>query len=816
MRLTLRQFVFLFSTACVLLALSVVATNARTISYKRQVAPLLENYCIQCHGPDKQKNDVRVDTLDFDFVNGKDRETWHDMLDMLNLGDMPPEDEKQPKARERQVIVDWITAKLTAAAEERRSTNGLGVLRRLTRYEYNNTMTDLLGIELDYAKNLPPESNSHDGFQNNGSIMGMSSMQLEYYLKAAQWGLSIALVEGPQPERIEHTGTVNAPRRAGSEDDTQNTRNIQPGNSFWTRMMEYPSEGPIRIRVKAHSVVPEGKGPPRMRVRIGLRADTYVTGGQVGEDIDVWDSAKEPGVYEFTGRLEHYPMLTSQANFPGLLVNVHNIYDDGSDVIEVFDLKINQQFKLLNEPDSKQPWLVVDSVEFVANEFESWPPKHHTDILFKGAEVPEDETSYARAILKRFMTRAYRRPPSAEEVDEILHFYKEVRPNYPTFVQTMRQALSMVLISPQFLYLMEPVVRGEVSRKLTGYEVASRLSYFLWSTMPDKELMELAANRKLLRSSVLRKQAQRMLVAPQAKRFIEQFTDQWLDLQALDRVAVNPQFYPNFNNRAKDAMREESRAFFAEILQNKLSALNFIDSDFTMLNERLAKHYGIEGVTGNAMQKVPLRPEHRRGGLLTHGSMLVGNSTGEDSHPIDRAVWILERLLDDPPSPPPANVPALDSEMPGFSKMTLKDQLAVHREDAACVNCHRKIDPWGIPLERYDATGLYRTEALRLVAKEKGGTRTEKEIAGLDAFDTMPDGHEIHGVEELKAYLLTEKEDQFARALVAKMTTYALGRSLEFTDREAVDRLTKDFKKRDYRLDHLINSIVTSRLFLTR
>lgn len=784
--------------------------------YKNEVEPLLNKYCVDCHGPDKQKNDVRVDNLDLDFVSGRDRETWHDILDLLHLGDMPPEDEAQPSDGERRTLVDWITEEMTRASEIRRSTNGLGVLRRMTRYEYNNTMSDLLGVELDYATNLPPETASHDGFQNNGSVMGMSSMQLEYYLKAAQYGLSVALVEGEQPIRYEAFTTTNAPRRADRPDPVINTSKIQPGNSFWLRMMDYPTTGPVTVKVKAHAVIPEGKGPPRMRVRVGLRPDTYVTGGTVGEDIDIWDTAEEPGTYTFHGRLEHYPMLSVTPNFPGFLVNVHNIYDDGGKAMDIFRLRINEQYRELNDPDPEQPWLVVESVSLVVNEFESWPPKHHTDILHKGFEVPKNETAYAKEVLTRFMTKAYRRPPTKSEVNDILSFYKEVRPVYPSFIDAMRQALSMVLISPQFLYLVEPLEEGEGTRKLNGYEVASRLSYFLWSTMPDDELLSLAKNKKILRASVLKKQVQRMLEAPQAKRFVEQFTDQWLDLQALERVAVNPQFYPDFNERVVPPMREESQAFFSEVLYNDLSALNFLDSDFTMLNEILANHYGIEGVTGNAMRPVPLLPEHRRGGLVTQASMLVGNSTGEDSHPIDRAVWILERLLDDPPSPPPANVPSLDPETPGFAQMTLKEQLEIHRLDPACGDCHKNIDPWGIPLENFDAVGLFRNEALRLVAEKKGQTRNKKELAAVDASDVMPDGHEIQGPEALKAYLLSEKEDQFAEALVRKLTTYALGRSLEFTDREQIDHLTKEFKKDDYRLDDLIDSIVTSKLFLTR
>lgn len=812
MRVLLSKGIFPVS----LIVLFSALPNVRANVYEQKVAPLLTKYCIDCHGPDKQKNDVRIDNLSLDFVNGRDRETWHDILDLLHLGDMPPEDEPQPSDDERRSMVNWITEEMTTAAEIRRSTNGLGVLRRLTRYEYNNTLSDLLGIELDYAENLPPETASHDGFQNNGSVMGMSSMQLEYYLKAAQYGLSVALVEGEQPKRYEAFTTTNAWRRAERPDPVTNTSNIQPGNSFWLRMMDYPTTGPVKVKVKAHAAIPEGKGPPRMRVRIGLRPDTYVTGGTIGEDIDIWDRAEEPGMYEFTGRLEHYPMLSVIPNFPGLLVNVHNIYDDGSEAMDKFSLRINEQYRELNDPNPEQPWLVVESVSLVVNEFEAWPPKHHTDILPKGLEVPEDETGYVQDVLERFMTRAFRRPPTKGEVDEILGFYKSIRPEYPEFIDAVRQALSMVLISPQFLYLMEPLEGEQGGRELNGYEVASRLSYFLWSTMPDKELLELAHNNKILRATVLKKQVQRMLHAPQAERFVEQFADQWLDLQALERVAVNPEFYPDFNDRVIPAMREESKAFFAEILYNDLSALNFLDSDFTMLNEILARHYGIEGVTGNAMQRIPLLPEHRRGGLITQASMLVGNSTGEDSHPVDRAVWVLERLLDDPPSPPPANVPSLDPDTPGFAQMSLKEQLEVHRLDPACGDCHKNIDPWGIPLEEFDATGLFRTQTVRLFAEKKGEARTQKELAPVDAYDVMPDGQKIQGAEALKAYLLSERTDQFAEALVSKLTTYALGRSLEFTDRDAIDSLAKDFKNQDYQLDDLIASIVTSKLFLTR
>jgi hypothetical protein len=276
--------------------------------------------------------------------------------------------------------------------------------------------------------------------------------------------------------------------------------------------------------------------------------------------------------------------------------------------------------------------------------------------------------------------------------------------------------------------------------------------------MPDETLFDLADEETLLRPKVLRAQVARMLKDPQADRFVDQFTEQWLDLSALDRVAVNPQFYPDFKDRVKTAMRQETQEFFAEVLHGDHSAMTFLDSDWTMLNERLANHYGVDGVTGTSMRKVNLKPEHRRGGLITHGSMLLGNSTGEDSHPINRAVWILKRLLDDPPPPPPANVPALDSETPGFDQLTLKDQLALHREVPSCTSCHQRIDPWGIPLEHYDATGLFREKALRLTAKKKGQARNKVSKAPLDASDVMPDGTLVEGVDGLKRYLLENQE----------------------------------------------------------
>lgn len=511
------------------LSVGVCAVGAE---FERDVQPLLEQFCVDCHGPQKQKSDVRLDTLNRDFISGPHAEDWHDVLDVLNRGEMPPEDEKQMTSAERQVIVDWITGQLTHAAEVKRSTGGRGVLRRLTRYEYNQTMKDLLGVDLNYANDLPPEARSSDGFKNNGSSMGMSALQLEYYLAAARMGLSKALVEGEAPKRIRHVTTENQTRNVNKPLKQPHTKNIQPGSSFLARMMEYPEEGPVRVRVKVGVKLPEGASvagvvgvAPRMRVAMGVRADTENPESLMGEEVDVVEVDGEVGVYEFVGRMENFPLPNKvSGKYPGLLVNVYNVYDDGSGALDKMYLKLNQQEKFLNKPDETQPWLVIESVEFIGSDYEYWPPKHHQAILFEGDGSGGDETGYARRVLERFMGRAFRRPAHADEVDLMLGYFERVRGG-DTFVEAMRETLAMVLVSPEFLYLLEPV-DGEGARPLTGYEVASRLSYFLWSTMPDDQLIKLAGDGGLLKKRTLAKQVSRMLADDRSQRFENHFADQ--------------------------------------------------------------------------------------------------------------------------------------------------------------------------------------------------------------------------------------------------------------------------------------------------
>ena len=898
----------------------------------QEIQAILARHCYKCHGQKKQNAMLRLDTLDPNF-RGSSAETWHDVMNRLHLGDMPPEDQPEIAPESRQKLTRWIRANLDRVALERKGSRNQTVLRRLTRYEYHNTMRDLLGLDLDYARDLPPEPSSSEGFKNNGASLGISPLQIEYYLEAARYALDKAIVEGPAPQvyrhRFEKTSLGKNPN------DPLVGNRMVPNGRFLAKMLEYPREGEFVVRAKVGSTIPEGMGLPRMRVALGLKSDTESPTRIVGE-TDVANPESEPQIYEFRGRIEEFPLPGHNPKFPGITITVSNVYQDGlpnpkprkyraiqltaqqkkevdravenntptlpssveanrkkkewsqatlaiaklqrqieelqllspdhpnqtdlayrlydiekaitneqkllkslaeklgedvggfwesyqavnasplaerSQILERFAAtpRINRQTKRFVEKESMQPQrstLVLDSLEFEGPLYADWPPAHHTRLL-PPSDAPERER--AEQAIASLMTRAYRRPVSADDVRPVLSIYDEIRPSSPSFEEAMRETLAMVLISPEFLYLVEPI--GDSPRALTQHELASRLSYFLWSTMPDEPLRALADAGQLKDDEVMAAQVRRMIDDPRSKEFVEHFTNQWLDLSGLDRVAINPNHYPDFDDRLKPMMKQETYAFFAEILRRDRSALNLIDSDFMMLNEPLAEHYGISqldgGPRGREFERVPLPPGDPRGGLLTQASFLMINSTGEDSHPIRRAVWVLDRLLGDPPPPPPPDVPELNTEQPDLASLSLKQQLEVHRTKSACQDCHRGIDPWGIPFESFDAVGLRRT----FIEKRQGRKSTKVEV---DDQATLPDGTKINGVEGLKRYLLENEEDRFARSLVTKLLSYSLGRSVVLEDRLTIEPLVDSFKTDGYRLSDLIVAIAQSEAFQTK
>ena len=752
---------------------------------------------------------MRFDTLSTDLV--KDRaaaEDWHETLNVLNRGEMPPEDEPQPSAEQLKLLTRWLRAAIDDAVRARRKTSGLNVMRRLNRTEYQNTMRDLLDFEMDYVRDLPPEGLSPDGFRNNGLSLRMTPTQLEYYLEAARKALDRVIVTTPEPEVFHHEFDKSNHKKWLRNPTIADNR-LDRVSIFLARMEpDYPEVGDFLIKVRAHAERKDGFGYPRMRVSIGYRPDTKVILTTALES-DVKSS--EPELFEIRGRIENFPLpVRGQSKYPGLVIHIKNVYDDGKPAPPKVKKKNDKGKEISVDPEEPDfPKLFVDSVMFDGPVFESWPPAHHRRILFESELRETNEREYVREVLRRFIRRAWRRPATDSEVESFADFFESLRNDFPVFEEAMRETLALVLINPDFLYLTEPA--GKTKRRLTGWEVASRLSYFLWTSMPDDRLFELADSGELLKPEVLAAQVDRMLDDKRAWQFVEQFADQWLNLGGMDRVAISQHFYPSFNDELKNQMRDETLHFVMQLLRENGSARHFVDSDFAMLNEPLARHYGIENVVGYDFRKVTLPEGSHRGGLLTHASILMANSTGEDSHPIKRAVWLRRRLLDDPPSPPPPNVPELASENPDFAKLSIRKQLEIHLEDPACANCHRDIDPWGIALENFDAIGQWRSEIRRASGKKNSFTTLP-----VDSQTELPDGTKIENLEQLKQYLLEKRGDEFARTIVTKLRTWTLGRSLDLSDEPEIAALTDEFVENDLKLRDLIHEIVKSDPFLTK
>ena len=769
------------------------------IHFEKQVRPILKKHCFKCHGEKKQKGDLRLDTLSRDL--SKDRvaaEAWHDVRNALNLSEMPPKKEDSLLPAELRTVTSWITQEIDAFVASQKGTGGRIVLRRLNKTDYQNTMRDLLGIKMDYAKNLPPETLSEDGFRNNGATLQMSDLQLEYYLESARKGLAKAIVSGSRPKFFEKEFTVSV------NDKNRGSNILDKDQQFIAKLLDYPEDGEILIRAKVKAQFAENRGYPQLRAAIGYRADVQAPRGFL-KPVDI--TSEDWQIIEFRARIENFPLPSkSQSKFPGLLLWLDNAYAEGHD--KPIKARGKGKKKKVQKGPLTYPRIEVASMQFIGPILDDWPPAQHKAILLPSKQRSNEET-YSKIVIRNFMRRAFRRPIHDEEIVPYYRFFRSTRPEMETFEDAIRETLAMVLISPDFLFLVEP--SGSSKRSISDWELASRLSYFLWSSMPDTHLFNLAKKEALKKPEILEKEISRMISDERSWQFVEQFADQWLDIGALQRVDINPNYYPKFDPTLKASMRGETIHFFGELFQKNLSALNILDSNFTMLDEPLAKHYGLVGPKGSRFERVSIKPGDHRGGVLAHGSVLLGNSTGEDSHPVKRAVWIRERLLDDAPAPPPPDVPALDSTDPNFAALSVRDQLAEHRKQISCNECHRNIDPWGISLENFGADGLWREQILRKKVKGKGMIKLPVLSEAI-----LPDGKKIEGIADLKKHLLEDRREQFARAFTSKLLTYALGRRLELTDQKTVTELTSKFIKSDYRIRDLIHLIVASKTFQSK
>ena len=831
-------------------------------AFEQTIQPYLNQFCLGCHGPQKQKAGLRVDQLDPDLVSGSDADMWQEILDLTNLSEMPPEEALQPMASERSKMAESLSAALRHAMEFKRSTGGRNVMRRMTAYEYSNTLRDLLDLDLRFAVDLPPEGTAKEGFKNNSTVLGTSSLHLEYFERIARASLERILLapnESPTPYFVhvepEHAFKVaeDAAKKGGNDRNSKNSGsyNLKQGDHFKTdknvraplfkldhgqvspqgiilagnrpqdkvgdafaegrkiggakgdgrsgwqpefriEMYEVPHDTPVLVRVRCAAIPGKGGELPRLSFELGSFRGNGVSDQKEAGNVQIPTEQME--IYEFVVEGANFPFQSNKPGRPSYF-RIFNDYRRGTSDLAYEDL----------------PKLDIDWVEITSNYYPTWPSKQYRKILFDpGSSL--NEAKYAREVIERFMERAYRRPVSSSEVDRKYGLFEKLKDAEPSVEHAMISTLTAVLCSPNFLLLSEPELNAVVSTRQPGkrptndFELASRLSYFLWSSMPDDTLFGLASEGQLHLKENLIAQTQRMLADPKSRAFSENFASQWLDLAGIRRLAVNPEYF-KFEEKTKDLFEEESIRFVHHVLSENLSIDNFIDSEFALLNPVLARHYRIPGISGG-FQVVNLAKEQHRGGLLTQASMLFGNSTGAETHPIKRGVWVLERMLDDPPSPPPPNVPELDQAQGSDEKLlTLKEKLIAHADNESCRDCHRKIDPWGLAFENYNALGQWRegsTDPLVLAPHQS---------VEIDPRTELPNGKNVDDLDALKAYLLNEKKGQFRRAMVRKVMAYALGRYLEFADRSDEDRICDSVRDNGDTFQYLIQQVVLSDAF---
>jgi hypothetical protein len=762
---------------------------------------LLAQHCEKCHSGAKPKGHFAIASLSDDFSDKKNREHWLTVLEQLKSGDMPPKEKPRPPTKDVQSVAEWISARAGQAETAQRETEGRVVMRRLNRAEYANTVRDLLGVEVDLSDLLPPDT-STNGFDNNAELLHTSSHLMRNYLDAADRVLDEAIANEPEPWILKNRFDIRDERSVKAKGSVY--RHTDDGVAIFATwesanirvtMWNFRSHvrGKYRFRISGYGFQSEGK-PITFRVTAGTLKE--VTEEHLIDYFAV--PADKPTVIEFTEQLEPENRIRILAEgLPALPPMVEKI---GADKYT-------------------GPGLVIQWVDVEGPIFESWPPPSHKAIfgdLKQTRLSPEryEVTSQqpmidAERILREFARRAFRRNVSDEDIKPFLARVKSKLDQKSTFEQAMRVGLKGILVSPDFLFLRE---KGP---KLDDFALASRLSYFLWSSMPDETLFKLAAANKLHDAEALRQQVERLLSDPKAKAFNTNFTGQWLSLRAIDATLPDRTLYPEYDDILKTSMLKETSLFFDEVLKNDLPLTHFVSSDFTFLNARLAKHYGIPGIEGMDMRKVTLPADSHRGGLLTMGSVLKVTANGTTTSPIIRGSWVLERILGTPPPKPPADVEAIEPDIRGAT--TIREQLAKHRNVESCATCHRKIDPPGFALESFDVIGGWRDHYRALTnggEKDASGRRVKRGPA-VDPSDALLDGRRFLDIDDYKKLILEDK-DQLARNLTEKLLTYGTGAAPTHADKPQIETIVSNLRDKSYGLKSLIHEVVQSPLFQSK
>ena len=813
-------------TAALIGLLSTVAVSSPAradvpADFDRAVGPFLAEHCARCHDAKVQKGEFRLDTLARDFDSPATAQHWAEIMGRISSGEMPPKKEPRPDAARAAPVVEWLAARLAEGESARLAQKERVSFHRLTRAEYANTIYDLLGVRFDATDPTGlPEDPDWRGFERIGSVLSLSPSHVEKYFAAGELVLAEAFPPKapPPPAKSPKPGTPDKSRisihrdaidlRGGpnrAELEAQGVADkvrvdLWPGADLAGRVNPgtIPVAGNYRVRIQLSGLKPAGGRAPHLTF--------YATDlDRMLHEQDVVAPEDKPVVIEFTA---HLPAGNQNFRLTNDVPGPSNLPRSGraDPRIPFFSIKDGRrpwQIKLTDEEGHPLwPFLIVDWLEWEG----PLPPDGPVSAPSEYMPAKPGDMAEARACLTKLAVRAFRRPVKPAEVDRFVRLVEAETKKGEPFEAAMKTGMLAVLCSKDFLYLVEGSPDA-TTRDLTDFELASRLSYFLWATMPDAALMDAAKTGTLRQPEVLRSQVRRMLADPRSRRFSEAFARQWLQLKQVGTFAPDKKLYPDYDGHLERSMIGESVAFFDEVLRKDLTLREFIDSDWTMLNPRLAEHYGIAGVEGDGFRRVALRPEDRRGGLLTQAAVLSLTSDGTRHRPVHRGKWVLESIVGRPPPPPPANVKPIEPTPPTAKKATIRQKIAAHSTDATCAACHARIDPLGFAFDNYDAIGRWRTEEVT-----SDGTGENPKV---DASGTLPDGRSFQDAAGLKRLMLADV-DTFNAAFVEKLATFATRRTMTVDDRNLLAEVAKKSKQADYKLQAVVEHLVLSDLFRRR
>ncbi len=739
-----------------------IAAQIPTPEFTGDVKPLLENYCFKCHGNGKKKGGLSLDAFASMEAALQDQKTWGHVLQTLRVGDMPPDDEKQPSLEDREKIMTWID-RVVFAVDPTNPDPGRVTIRRLNRAEYNNTIRDLVGVDFQPADDFPADDSGY-GFDNIGDVLSLPPVLFERYLAAAEKIMSLAILNDHKPRPTKIYVDLMQIEGGPKTGTTSVARKIDENES--TIMMELPVAGEYAVKLTAESEKLGGEGAKLEWKFNGLTLRTTELSGKrnAKDTLKAALRVDKPGTYPLTLRVAN-PLPTPETR-------------DG---------------RPLNRS------LTVREIQFISPPLPLKAPPSQYKLFAPGRGQPNLELA-AKAILADFGKKAFRRPLSPSEVDRFFWIAKQAEKKQATFEQAVQTALTAILVSPHFLFRgeMQPEPDNPKSaHAVSEWMLASRLSYFLWSSMPDDALFADAAAGSLRKN--LAAQVTRMLADPKADALVENYAGQWLQIRNVKLVQPDARTFPEWDEALATAMQRETELLFQKIMREDRSVLEILGADYTFVNERLAQHYRIPGVEGAAFVQVAL-PADRPGGILGHGSFLTLTSNPTRTSPVKRGKYVLENLLGTPPPPPPPEVPDLDDKNRAELKGTLRQRMEQHRVDPTCASCHARMDPIGFGLENFNGIGAL---------------RSQDEAGPIDSAGQLVSGEKFQGPAELRTILLTEKRADILRCATEKMLTYALGRGVEFYDRPAIEKATEALEKNP-NFSSLVMEVVTSVPFQMR